>query len=126
MGRAVRDEEDLAAGLGDALDDLVAPDVLADRNADAHAADHHRPGQRTRREHALLVEDAVVRQIDLEAQRRNLAGVEQRIGVVEAAVLGPGPDEHRRPAVAGLARERLAGLAADILEGRLGTRSSGG
>ena len=48
------------------------------------------------------------------------AGVEQRIGVVEAAVLDPGqPDEHRRAAVGGLARERLAGLAADILEGRL-------
>ena len=120
VGRAVRDEEDLAAGLGDALDDLVAPDVLADRDADAHAADHHRPGQRARREHALLVEDAVVRQIDLEAQRRDLAAVEQRIGVVEPAVLGPGqPDEHRRPAVAGLARQRLAGLAADILEGGL-------
>ena len=55
--------EDLGAGLGERFDDLRAPDVLADRHAEAHAADvegaRHRPG----REDALFVEHAVVRQV---------------------------------------------------------------
>ena len=46
--------------------------------------------------------------------------VEQRDGVVELAVLDPGQaDQHRRAAVGGLARERLAGGAAGLLERRL-------
>ena len=38
VGRTVRHQQDFAASLGETLDDLRTPDVLADRNADAHAA----------------------------------------------------------------------------------------
>ena len=120
-GRAVRDQQDLAAGLSDTLDDFLAPDVLADRNAQADmVAEDDRAGQRAGLEHALLVEDAVIGQVDLEAHRLDQAAIEQRIGVVELAVLEPGQsDEHGRAAIGGLAGEVLAGLAAGILEGRL-------
>ena len=97
IGRAVRHHQQFGAGLGQALDDFRAPDVLADRQPQAHAAEIHRPRHRPRREHALLVEHAVVRQIDLEAQRRDRAAVEQRHRVVELAVIEPGrADQQRR------------------------------
>jgi hypothetical protein len=120
IGRAVRHEQDLAAGLGDALDDLVAPNVLADRDADAETANHHRAGQRPRLEHPLLVENAVVRQVDLEAHRVDGAFVQQRVGIVEKAPFHPGqPDQHRGAAIGGLARQPLARFAAGVLERRL-------
>jgi len=59
------------------LGDLVLPDVLADRYAKAHAAKRDRARQLARREHAFLVEDAVVRQIDLVADGGDLALVQQ-------------------------------------------------
>jgi len=76
------------------------------------------PGQRSGREIALLVEDAVIGQVDLEAHR-NGAAVEKGIGVVELTLLPPGqPDEHARSAIGRLASEALERGAAGILEGR--------
>ena len=73
-----------------------------------------------RGEDALLVEDAVIRQIDLEAHGFDPAVVEQGIGIVAAAVLGPGQaDEHRRAAVGGRRARSPRGGAAGLLEGRL-------
>ena len=43
VGRAVRHQQNLAAGLADAFDRLRAPDVLADRHADAQPAEIDRP-----------------------------------------------------------------------------------
>ena len=68
IGRAVRHDQDFGAGLGEALDHLLAPDVLADRDAEPNAAEIDRAGQRPGRKHPLLVEHAVIRQIDLETQ----------------------------------------------------------
>ena len=117
VGRGVGDEQDFAAGLEDAFDRVRTPDVLADRNADAHAAEHDRPRRRPRREHPLLVEDAVVGQIDLEPDRLDPPAVEQRHGVVDLAVLDPGQaDQRRRAAVGGRARQLVAGGAARLLE----------
>ena len=43
--------------------------------------------------------------------------IEQRHGVVKLAVLDPGQaDQHRRPAVGGVARQLLAGRPAGLLE----------
>ena len=130
IGRAVRHDQHFGAGLGQALDHSRAPqcpDILADRHAEAHAAEVDRPGQRARREHALLVEHAVVRQVDLEADGRDAAAVEQRIGVVELAVLDPGrADEHRRAAVGGLARQLSTAARQAAWNAGLSTRSSGG
>ena len=48
------------------------------------------------------------------------AAVEERIGIVHFAVLGPGqPDQHAGPPSARLAGEPLAGRAAGVLKGRL-------
>ena len=69
IGRGVGHEQDFAAGLGDALDRVRPPDVLADRHADAHAAKRRSARARARAEHALLVEHAVIGQIDLEPHR---------------------------------------------------------
>ena len=115
--RGVADQQDFAAGFEDAFDRVGAPDVLADRHADAHAAKHDRPRRRPGRKHPLLVEDAVIRQIDLEPHRLDPPAVEERHGVIELAVLDPGQaDQRRRPAVGGVARELLAGRAAGLLE----------
>ena len=90
-----------------AFDDVGAPDVLADRHAEAHAAEVDRPRHGPGREHALFVEHAVVRQVDLEAHRFDLAVIDQHDGVVDVSVLGPdGAGEDRR-AGPELARQRL-------------------
>ena len=93
--RTVRHDQEFSAALGETLGDLVGPDVLADRHADLDAAKQDRSRQRAGVEHALLVEDAVVRQIDLEAHRRDPSAVEQRHRVVDLAGVGPhAADEH--------------------------------
>ena len=75
------------------------------------------PGDGPGREDALLVEDAVIGQIDLEPHRLDPPAVEERHGVVELAVLDPGQaDQRRRPAVGGVARQLLAGRAAGLLK----------
>ena len=118
--RGVGDEKNLAARLEYAFDRIRPPDILADRDADAHAAKHDRTGRRPRREHPLLVEDAIVGQIDLEPDRLDPPAVEERHGVMELAVLDPGQaDQRRRPAVGGQARELVAGCPARLLERRL-------
>src|SRR3546814_334888 len=55
VGRAVDDDEDLGAGLLQALAHVGRPHVLADHDAETHAAKVHRAGQRPCAEHALLV-----------------------------------------------------------------------
>ena len=100
--------------------DLVLPDVLADRHADAHAAEADRTRHRADVEHALLVEHAVVGQVDLEAHALHAAGIEQRRRVIELAVLGPdGADQHAGAAVGGVLGDGLDGRAGGRREGRL-------
>ena len=120
IGRTVRHQQDFPAGLRDAFDDVGAPDILADGNADPHAVEHDRARHGSRREHAFLVEHAVVRQIDLEALGLDAAAAEQEIGVVELPLLHPGrADQQRRSVVGGLARQNLDGGTARGLERRL-------
>ena len=119
IGRTVRHDEKLGAGLGETFDDLLAPDVLADRHADAHAAKDDRPRRPPGGKDALFIEDAVIRQIDLEADGFDPALVEQRIGIVAKAVLGPGQaDEGGRAAIGGRPRNLFESGAAGFLEGR--------
>ena len=95
--RRVGDEQDLAAGLEDAFDRVGSPDVLADRHADAHALKDDRARRGARRKHPLLVENAVVRQVDLEPHRFDPAMREERHRVVQLALLDPRQaDQHRR------------------------------
>ncbi len=120
VGRRVGHQQDLAAGLGDAFDDVGRPHVFADRHADAHAIEHQRPRHRAWRKNALVVEHAVVRQVDLVALADDLAFVEADDRVVELAVLVPRRgDEQRRPAVARVGTQGLDRLVATLHEGRL-------
>ncbi|MGY4332076.1 hypothetical protein ACVWWG_006493 [Bradyrhizobium sp. LB7.2] len=126
VGRAVRHQNDLDAGLGQRLDHVLVilglfqPDVLADRHTDPNAAHGHRPRGGAARKQPLLVEHAVIRQVAFEAKRGDTAAIEQRAGIVESALLHPGrADQHGRAAISGLARKRLDRGAASGLEGRL-------
>ena len=66
------------------------------------------PGSGPGGEDALFVEDAVIRQIDLEAHGLDPAAVEQGVGIVALAVLDPGQaDEHGRAAIGGVARAQF-------------------
>ncbi len=78
-------------------------------------------------EDAELVEDAVVGELDLEADALDAAAVEQRHGVVALAVLRPRrADDDARPPIGGVGGQRLHRLAAGILERRLQHEVSGG
>ena len=113
-------EQNFASGLEDAFDRVRAPDVLADRNAEARAAKDDRPRRRAGREHPLLVEHAIIGQVDLEPHRLDPPAVEQRHGVIELAVLDPGQaDQRRRAAVGGVTCKLLAGRPAGLLKGGL-------
>ena len=89
IGRAVRHDQKLGARLRQALRHVGHPDVLADRQADAHAAEIHRPGQRPRLEHADLVEDAVIRQLDLVADGGDAARLQEQHAVVQPGLVDP-------------------------------------
>ena len=120
VGRAVGHQQDLAAGLGDAFDDVGRPHILADRHADAHALEDERSRHRAGREHALLVEHAVVRQVDLVALADDLALVEADDGVVQLVAFAPRRgDEQCRPAVQRVGAQRLDRFVAALLEGGL-------
>ena len=120
IGRAVRHDEQLRARVGKRPAHLLAPDVLADRHAELHPVPFDRLRHGARREHALLVEHAVIRQIALVPHRLDAPAVEQRHGVINERRIAPGkPHQHGRSAVVGVAGKRLAGLARRLLEGRL-------
>ncbi len=104
---------DVERGGGDVRDQLCAtegeigrgraglPDVLADRRPDPHIAEAQEKEVVAGREVAVLVEDAVVRQVALAIDRAYLAVGEDEAGVVEVGVEMRGSDEHgdvpRRP-----------------------------
>ena len=117
IGRAVRDEPDLRPALGQRLaDPELAPDVLADRDAEADAAEVATgPGVvGAGLEHALLVELAIVRQVDLETLGDDLSGIGDDDRIVHARfALQRRADDDGRSAIGGVGgnvlRRRLAG-----------------
>ena len=100
------------------------PDVLADRQADEHVAEAQQEEVAARREVAVLVEDAVVRQVALAVDAAHLAVGEHEARVVEVGVEVRRADERgdavRRRAIS-VDRRR----AARTKPGR-SSRSSGG
>ena len=120
VGRAVGDDEHFRTGLGKAFADLFEPDVLADRQAQPQSAETDRARKRPDLEHAQLVEDAVVGQLDLVTQRLDLSAIEERHGVVALALMRPRrADDHAWAAIGGLGGESLDRFAACVLERRL-------
>jgi hypothetical protein len=121
IGRAVRHQQDFGARLGQRLADAeVVPDFLADRHADAHTAKIDRPRHFTFDEDALLVEFAVVRQVDLVPEGKDPPAVNDGDRIVPALLsLAGEADDHAWPAVGGIGGERLDRLQAGLEEGRL-------
>jgi hypothetical protein len=118
--RAIGDDEDFRAGLGQRIGDGLCPDILADRHAQHHAAHDDWRRQGPGGENALFVEHAVIGQVMLEAQRGDLAAVQQRHGIVELAVLNPGgAHQDRGAAVGGILGQCFHGGAGVFLQGRL-------
>src|SRR5581483_2046131 len=79
-----------------------------------------RTGHRAGGKNPLLVENAVVRQVDLETDRFDPSAAEQRVGVVKLAVLDPGrADQHGRTAIGGVVRKCLDRRPTGSLKRRL-------
>ena len=109
-----------APDLLEALDDIRRPDVLADRQAEAHAAEIDRPRHRPGGEDALLVEHAVVGQVVLIALGGDGSAVEQQDRVVELAPVPPRRrDQHRRLAGDGFRRQLFHRRFNPVLKKRL-------
>ena len=125
IGRAVGHQQDLGAALGQRLADAeLAPDVLADRDAEPDAAEIDRTRHvGTGLEHPLLVELAIVRQVDLVALGEHLAAIGDDDGIVGAALaLERRADDDARPAVGGVGDSRVDRPLAGAQEGRLAAR----
>jgi hypothetical protein len=94
------------------------PDVLAHRNADAHAADRHRSGHLADVKHAFLVEFTVIGQIHLVAAGHQPAAIEHGDRVEPLLAIGARiADDYRRATVGGLGRKNLDRLQAGLQEG---------
>ena len=100
--------------------ELLKPGVFADRHSYPHATNGDRARGRSAREHALLVEHAVIRQIDLVPDRSDAAFVEKYAGIIKLAVVDPGrADQNSRAAVSGFARKFVHRRPARRLKRRL-------
>ena len=122
IGRAVGDQKDFGAAFGQCLAHAeFAPDVLADRHADADATKIERSGDlRTSLEHALFVELAIVRQVHLVALAEHLAAVGEEDRIVGAALaLQRRADDDGRPAIGGVLGQFIGGAFASRQERRL-------
>jgi hypothetical protein len=89
-GRAVGNEQDFSTCLRQCLAGLIGPDILADRNAEPHTLEGDGPGGGAGVEHALLVEHAVIRQVELVANGFDAAIGEEGHGIMEVRSLAPG------------------------------------
>src|SRR6476661_9398836 len=79
---------------------FLAPDVLANWHADPDAVDREWFGQRSRCEHALFIEGAVVRELSLQRPADDLSAVgDDDSIIVEAFLANDGADHQRRPGV---------------------------
>ena len=118
--RAIGHNEEFGAALGEAFGDRIGPDVFANGQAEPDAVEAHRPWHRAGGEVPLLVENAVVRQIGLIAQRLHLAARKQRHGVVDFAVFAPWrAHDHGRGALFRDLGEAAQRIHAGLHEGRL-------
>ncbi len=101
IGRAVGHDEQFRPSDSQRLAHLLAPDILADRNAELDPAKVDRRRHRPRSEHPLLVEHAVIRQVVLEAERLDAAvdpaGLERCRRTVHRRRAGPSARPGRRP-----------------------------
>jgi hypothetical protein len=128
IGRTVRHQQHFRAAFGQRLADAeIAPDILADRNAEPDAAKIDRARHRTLVENALLVELAVIGQVDLVALGGHLAAVEHHHRIVPlVAARQRHAHDDARPAIGGFGGQLLHRLLAGGRKAGFMTRSSGG
>ena len=98
----------------------IAPDILADRNADAHAPKIDRSRQRPGLEHALFIELAIIGKIDLEPLGKHLAAIQHHDRIMQTAF----PPQRRsnddtRPAIRRIGGQFAHGFFTGFNEGRL-------
>ncbi len=93
--RTVRDEQQLGALARKVCGHGREPDVFADRKPEPQIAEGHWLRQRARREHALLVEHAVIGELVLESKHM-LPVRDERHRVVEASSFPPGKGHEQR------------------------------
>ena len=106
--RGVQRDDDLGPGFGKTFDNIRCPDILADRQAKPPSPHHHRPRHLASREVALVIEDAVIRQIDLVATRQHGAIIKHEHRIGDHPVLDMrGADDDGRTAIGCRAGKRL-------------------
>ena len=120
IGRAIRHEQDFGAGLSQRFADAeIVPDLLADRHADPHAAKIDRPRHLAFDENALLIELAVIGQINLVAVCEHTATVENGDRIVPPLfTLAWKPDNDPWSAIGGIGSKSLNRLQAGTEESR--------
>src|SRR5690606_19571739 len=100
IGAAIDADEHFCTEIGKVTADFRLPDILADRHADHHPSKYDRLWRWAGLEQADFIKRAIVRQLTLEADRRDLAAVEQRHTIMQRPVLHEdAADQHRRAAV---------------------------
>jgi hypothetical protein len=81
VGGAVGHQQDLGPRFGQCLGHVLEPRVLADRHPDTNRADAHGARRVARVVIPLLVEDVVIRQVVFQDRGRNLAVLQDVVGV---------------------------------------------
>ncbi len=119
--RTIRNQQDFRTALGQRFADAeIVPDLLANRYAKADAAKIDRPRDGPFVKNPLLVELAVVRQIDLVPDEDDFTAIEHGHGIVAAGVVLPwDTDDDAWPAIGGIGGETFNGFPASADEGRL-------
>ncbi len=118
IGAAVRHDQDFRAGLGQAFGNLGEPHILADHDPEPNPLERDGTGKRPGLENTVLIEDAIVRQLVLEAAGSDLSPLQQADRVIELPLL-----DHRRahqhggPAVEGQLGEVLHRFLGGALKG---------
>src|SRR5690606_24619542 len=94
IGRGIERHDELCARFGGGAGWCIAPDILADRHAQAQSLERENTGCIASLEIALLIEHLVVWQTALAIQSAHLACLDKGSGVVERLAIAPGqPDQ---------------------------------
>ncbi len=98
IGRTIRHHQYLRAGFCQRLNDVIMPGVLADRGADAHAANAVRANNRPFVKLAFFVKNRHVWQVEFGDLSADFAALQDEIAVVKLAIPRQRTaDANRRP-----------------------------
>ena len=89
VGRAIWHQQDFRPRFLQALGNVRCPDVLTDWHPYPHTFKVDRSRHRPRREHAHLIEDAVIRQVALKPGRGDFAAFQQQRRIIGRTAVAP-------------------------------------